>query len=79
MDVLETRYMSAGASIRLCQSGGGGYGDPFERPAELVVADIGDGYVSPEAARELYGVAVDADGALDEAETERLRGEKAVS
>ncbi len=76
MDVLETRRMTAGSAIRLRQSGGGGYGDPFERPAELVLADIADGYVTREAARDLYGVAVDEAGALDEAETGRLRRAK---
>ena len=73
MDVLETRRMTVGSAIRLRQSGGGGYGDPFERPAGLVLADIADGYVTREAARDLYGVAVDEAGALDEAETARLR------
>ncbi len=38
--------------------GGGGYGDPFERELEAVLADVVDGYVSVEAARELYGVEV---------------------
>ena len=79
MDVLETRRMTAGTSIRLCQSGGGGYGEPFARPPELVLADIADGYVTPEAARALYGVAVDAEGALDAAETTRLRRGKSDS
>lgn len=38
--------------------GGGGYGDPFEREPEAVLADVVDGYVSVQAARELYGVEV---------------------
>ncbi|KZB83956.1 hydantoinase B/oxoprolinase family protein [Amycolatopsis regifaucium] len=38
--------------------GGGGYGDPLEREPEAVLADVVDGYVSVEAARELYGVEV---------------------
>ncbi|MEV7550293.1 hydantoinase B/oxoprolinase family protein [Amycolatopsis sp. NPDC089917] len=38
--------------------GGGGYGDPFDREPEAVLADVVDGYVSVEAARELYGVEV---------------------
>ncbi len=38
--------------------GGGGYGDPFEREPAAVLADVVDGYVSVEAARELYGVEV---------------------
>ncbi|WP_020631246.1 hydantoinase B/oxoprolinase family protein [Amycolatopsis alba] len=38
--------------------GGGGYGDPFERDPEAVLADVVEGYVSPRAALELYGVEV---------------------
>ena len=78
MDVLEAGRVTPGTRLRLCQSGGG-YGEPFARPAEPVLADIADGYVTREAARALYGVAVTADGALDQAETERLRRGKARS
>jgi N-methylhydantoinase A/oxoprolinase/acetone carboxylase beta subunit/N-methylhydantoinase B/oxoprolinase/acetone carboxylase alpha subunit len=55
------------------QPGGGGYGDPFEREPEAVALDVLDGKVSVQAARELYGVVVDRDGALDEAATSALR------
>ena len=44
-----------GDVIRLVSSGGGGYGDPRERPREDVLKDIRDRYVSPEAASALYG------------------------
>ena len=55
--------------------GGGGYGPPFERPAALVAEEVRDGIVSPEAARETYGVAVDPETlALDSEETSTLRG-----
>jgi len=43
--------------------GGAGYGDPHQRPAELVARDVLDGLVSPEAARRDYGVTVGKDGA----------------
>jgi N-methylhydantoinase B len=60
--------------------GGGGYGDPLERPADLVTADVLAGYVSAEAARERYGVvvSVDADGgvSLDVGATQALRGQR---
>lgn len=39
--------------------GGGGWGDPFERDPEAVLADVLDDYVSIEAARESYGVVID--------------------
>ncbi|MGW4134477.1 hydantoinase B/oxoprolinase family protein [Amycolatopsis japonica] len=42
--------------------GGGGYGDPFERDPGAVLADVVDGYISVEAARELYGVEVTCHG-----------------
>jgi N-methylhydantoinase B len=44
--------------VNVVLPGGGGYGDPFERDPEAVLADVVDGYVSVEAARELYGVEV---------------------
>jgi N-methylhydantoinase B len=46
-------------------SAGGGWGDPIEREAALVVEDVCIGAVSRDAAREIYGVVVTADGALD--------------
>ena len=33
---------------------GGGYGDPLERDRDAIRADIADGYVSRESARDLY-------------------------
>jgi N-methylhydantoinase B len=36
--------------------GGGGYGDPKERPREKVRQEVRDGIVSPAAAREHYGL-----------------------
>ena len=38
--------------------GGGGWGDPFDRDPDLVLRDVQDGVVSPEAARNDYGVVV---------------------
>lgn len=51
---------------------GAGYGSPLERRAELVLSDVLEGFVSPAAAREIYGVAI-KDGELDAAETAALR------
>jgi acetone carboxylase alpha subunit len=53
---------------------GGGYGDPLDRDPEQVAADVGNGMVSPRAARETYGVVLATDGTDAEA-TEELRGE----
>jgi N-methylhydantoinase B len=62
-----------GEVIRLWGGGGGGFGDPFARDPELVAFDVANGLVSPERARDVYGVAITA-GALDEAATVVLRG-----
>jgi N-methylhydantoinase B len=40
---------------------------------ERVAEDVRQGYVSLEAAREVYGVAIGDDGVVDEAQTTRLR------
>ena len=54
---------------------GGGYGDPLEREAQLVLADIRAEIISLAAARDVYGVVVDAaTGTIDVAATESLRG-----
>jgi N-methylhydantoinase B len=49
------RGIPAGTVIHQVAGGGGGYGDPFERPPERVLEDVRDGKVSIEAAREQYG------------------------
>lgn len=64
--------LSIGDVVSITSSGGGGWGDPFERSPELVEEDVRRGYVSEQAARELYGVAL-RDGEVDEQETSRLR------
>jgi|AntRauMinimDraft_4_1070384.scaffolds.fasta_scaffold00988_4 N-methylhydantoinase B len=52
--------------------GGGGYGDPFDRPPEAVREDVVDGYVTRDGAREMYGVVLTDDGSVDhEATAER--------
>ena len=53
--------------------GGGGWGDPLERDAALVRADVIEELVSRRAAEELYGVVLRDDLTLDEAATARRR------
>ena len=58
-------------------SAAGGYGDPFERDPERVREDVVENRaVSREAAREIYGVVVAEDGALDAKATARRRAER---
>jgi N-methylhydantoinase B len=68
--------LQPGDSFHHRQPGGGGYGDPFEREPDAVALDVLDGKVTVRAARELYGVVVDADGVLDLVATATLRAER---
>ncbi|GAA4170140.1 hydantoinase B/oxoprolinase family protein [Gryllotalpicola koreensis] len=43
-------------------AGGGGYGSPLDRDPQAVLADVAEGYVSRDAARQHYGVVVHDDG-----------------
>jgi len=50
--------LAPGARVQLNLPGGGGYGNPFQRPIELVLNDVINGYVSLEAAEREYGVVI---------------------
>jgi N-methylhydantoinase B len=68
------RDIPTGALYSQQAGGGGGYGDPFERPAELVAEDVRNELISLARAAEDYGVAVDPGSfAVDAAATEKLR------
>jgi N-methylhydantoinase B len=77
---LPTRYadypLKAGDSFRLDTPGGGGSGNAYRRDPAAVVADVNEGYVSVEAARRDYCVALVRDGRryqLDSTGTAALR------
>ena len=66
--------LDGGDAFILDAGGGGGYGSPLERPPERVRADVVEGYVSLQAARDQYGVELDERTlAVDEPATERRR------
>ena len=68
--------VAAGEVIRIRTTGGGGWGDPLERPFAEVEQDLRWGKVSERAARRDYGVVVEIgpDGpVVDEAASEALR------
>ena len=67
-----------GDVVRLSTSGGGGWGDPLDRPAERVARDVAGGFVSPDSAREDYGVILDTRGGVDASATVELRASKRV-
>ena len=69
------RRLKKGDVIRVVGPNGGGYGAPASRAAAQVAADVADGLISVEHARDVYRVVVDpASGALDADGTQRLRG-----
>ena len=70
--------VKAGQVVRVVTTGGGGWGDPLEREAALVLRDVVQAKVSPEAARSAYGVVLtggESAYAVDEAATAKLRAE----
>lgn len=66
-----------GTTLRVRTGGGGGFGNPFEREIERVVADLDNDYVTPEQAENLYGVIASRQGRgrfeVDLKATEQLR------
>ena len=71
--------LTRGDLLRVERPGGGGLGDPLERPAESVLDDARQGYVSVARAQADYGVAIVLDRgapAIDPATTQILRGKK---
>ncbi len=54
-----SRLVPADTVVTLELPGGGGYGPPHERDPNQVLEDVRQGYVSPDRARDDYGVAID--------------------
>jgi N-methylhydantoinase B len=74
---------TAGSVLRCLTNGGGGWGSPFDRDSERVLADVRDEYVSIEGAARDYGVVVvgdphgDPEGLrIDEGATARRRNRR---
>ncbi|NIA70616.1 hydantoinase B/oxoprolinase family protein [Pelagibius litoralis] len=74
-NVIET--INPGERAANMNPGGGGYGNPFERPVEKVLHDVKNQLVSIEGARQDYGVVIkDAEGLeIDRAATDSLRAD----
>lgn len=72
--VSEENELTEGDVVRISTSGGGGWGNPFDRPVELVRADVLNGFVSHDSALRDYGVVVDpGTGDVDEEATAARR------
>jgi N-methylhydantoinase B len=65
--------LPAGTVVRIRTTGGGGWGDPLDRPVDEVLRDIAWRKVSVTGARDDYGVVVRDDGTADGDATEALR------
>jgi N-methylhydantoinase B len=64
--------VKAGDTLFFNTWGGGGWGDPLEREAQLVKVDVDRGLVTRDGAAR-YGVVIAADGNIDAGATEKLR------
>jgi N-methylhydantoinase B len=66
-----------GDVIRLETGGGGGWGHPFDREPERVLADVRGGFVGRASAEQNYGVVLAADGrSVDDDATRRRRADR---
>ncbi len=74
--MLASISVSAGDRVTAIGGIGGGYGDPLRRPPELVREDVADGYITREAAAEMFGVTLKSDGSGDTTGTTDLRASR---
>jgi N-methylhydantoinase B len=72
-----TLGVSSGDRVHTQWCGGGGYGDPLERDPGLILDDVIAQKISPDRARDVYGVVVDvANRRVDHAATEACRRQR---
>ena len=65
--------LQPGETVVSYTPGGGGYGPPYERPLDKVKHDVGEGRITKQRAYDIYGVAFDEKGDVDEAATAERR------
>lgn len=65
--------MKKGDTLLLTGPSGGGYGNPFERDPEHVLADVIDEFITIEMAEKEYGVAITEHQTIDQEKTAALR------
>ena len=59
MGIVARRVMNANDVVRLVTATGGGYGNPYKRPAEKVAMDAKNAYIIVAQAEADYGVILD--------------------
>ncbi|GAA1395352.1 hydantoinase B/oxoprolinase family protein [Luteococcus peritonei] len=72
----DAETIKAGEVVRIRTTGGGGWGDPLERPIDEVLRDLSWGKVSFEGARRDYGIVASGtkeEPVIDEAASQALR------
>ncbi|WP_170344699.1 hydantoinase B/oxoprolinase family protein [Ruegeria atlantica] len=67
MRVKGKQFVPHGRKVVMAFPGGAGYGDPAERPKELVKRDLARGYISEETARTDYGLSAEDIAAVQSA------------
>ncbi|WP_226574180.1 hydantoinase B/oxoprolinase family protein [Acuticoccus sediminis] len=72
---IDNLAVEAGDVVIFNTAGSGGWGDPLDRPAESVARDVRHDLVSPQAARDFYGVVLTPANVPDDAATEALRAD----
>jgi N-methylhydantoinase B len=75
LDAKTSLQLFPGDVVNMVVQNGGGYGDPLFREPARVECDVLDGAVTVGTARTVYGVVLDANGAVDEAATRAARDE----
>ena len=68
----ENVHMEPGDVLSLRTPGGGGYGDPFDRPTALVLQDVRRGYYDRAAALRDYGVRIEPDAWVVDVDSTRV-------
>lgn len=68
-----TLQLQPGSVISYRTPGGGGYGTPLARDPERVLEDVAQGKVTPDRARDIYGVVLDATGDAVDLQATRTR------